>query len=166
MNKLTENKIREIVNETVRDAINRIGLITEMAVPLKDYKHRVDGLRLQLVENWCLCKYCQLFDLNNQNFAHWITELRVCINNLKFLDIKNGIDKRRVLQKMLVEDYDYDETNMIMRIIEDKFNGENINDNSQKAKVCAEFADNINGLIDVIAINSISTVTYIHDTFS
>ena len=55
MNKLTENKIREIVNETVRDAINRIGLITEMAVPLKDYKHRVDGLRLQLVENWCLC---------------------------------------------------------------------------------------------------------------
>ena len=43
MNKLTENKIREIVNETVKDAINRIGLITEMAVPLKDYKHRVDG---------------------------------------------------------------------------------------------------------------------------
>lgn len=32
-------------------------------------------------------------------------------------------------------------------------------------KVCAEFADNINGLIDVIAINSISTVTYIHNTF-
>ena len=81
-------------------------MINEMAVPLKTYRARVDGLRFQLVENWCLCKWCQLFNQECENFAHWITELKACIDNLKFLDIKNGIDKRRTLIKMLVRDYE------------------------------------------------------------
>jgi len=96
-NKITENRLREIINESVEDVLNRIGIINEMAVPLKTYKTRVDGLRFQLVENWCLCKWCQLFNPECENFAHWITELKACIDNLKFLDIKNGIDKRRTL---------------------------------------------------------------------
>lgn len=163
---MTESRIRDIINETVEDVLNRIGIINEMAVPLKAYKARVDGLRFQLVENWCLCKWCQLFNPECENFAHWITELKACINNLKFLDIKNGIDKRRTLISMLVCDYDYNNANMIERIVRGKFVGENICDNHQKVRVCAEFADNINGLIDAISMDAIDTDEYIQNTFS
>ena len=71
---LTEKQFKEMINETVNDVLKRIGVINEMAVPLKDYRARVDGLRFQLVENWCLCKWCQLFNPECENFAHWVTE--------------------------------------------------------------------------------------------
>ena len=137
-----------------------------MAVPLKAYKARVDGLRFQLVENWCLCKWCQLFKPECENFVHWITELKSCFDNLKFLDIKNGIDKRRTLTRMLVNDYDYNNANMIERIIRGKFVRENISDNNQKVRVCTEFSDNINGLIDAISMDAIDSDEYIQNTFN
>ena len=165
MKKITESQLKEIINESVNDVLNRIGMINEMAVPLKTYRARVDGLRFQLVENWCLCKWCQLFNPECENFAHWITELKACIDNLKFVDIKNGIDKRRTLIKMLVRDYDYDNANMIERIIRGKFVRENLTDNVQKAQVCTAFADNIFGLIDAISMESIDSDEYIQNTF-
>lgn len=137
-----------------------------LSVTLKDYRARVDGLRFQLVENWCLCKWCQLFNPECENFAHWVIELKACIDNLKFLDIKNGIDKRRTLTRMLVADYDYNDANMIERIIRGKFVRENITDNIQKVRVCTEFADNINELINAISMVSIDSAEYIQNTFN
>ena len=157
---LTEEHIKAIVDKSIREALN------EMAVPLKDYKARVDGLRFQLVENWCLCKWCQLFNTNSKNLPHWCGELKACINNLKLLDIKNNIDKRKTLRRLLVDDYDYDKPNMIMRIIRDKFDDENIMDEIQRVRVATEFADNIQCLIDVISIDSISTKLYIEKNFA
>ena len=163
--KITEYQLKEIINETVNDVLNRIDVMNEMAVPLKIYRARVDGLRFQLVENWCLCKYCQLFNPECENFAHWLKELKACINNLKFIDIKNGIDKRRTLILMLIDDYDYDKTNMIVRIINDKFDSENINNNTQRVRVASAFADGIQNLIEVISVDTISTNSYIQTTF-
>ena len=162
---LTENRLREIINESVEDVLNGIGIINEMAVPLKAYKTRVDGLRFQLVENWCLCKWCQLFNPECEGFFHWCAELKACIDSLKFLDIKNNIDKRKTLIKMLVKDYDYDNANMIERIIRGKFVRENLTDNIQKVQACTAFADNIFGLIDAISMESIDSDEYIQNTF-
>lgn len=159
-------RFKNIFNETVNDTLNRLGAINEMAIPLMVYKIRVDGLRFQLVENWCLCKWCQLFDPRCENFAHWIIELKACINNLKFLNIKNCIDKKRILTRMLINDYDYNDSYMIERIIRDKFIDEHINDNYQKKIICAEFANNIDKLIDVISDDLINSNEYIETTFS
>ena len=137
-----------------------------MAVSLKAYKARIDEFRFQLVENWYLCKYCQLFKADCENFAYWIKELKNCIDNLKFLDINNGISKRKVLTRMLVKEYDYNNANMIERIVRDKFVTENISDNNQKVRVCIEFTDNINGLIDAISSNEIESGEYILKTFN
>ena len=46
----------EIIDSHIDD------MIVEMAVSLKDYRKRVDGLRFQIVENWCLCKWCLVFN--------------------------------------------------------------------------------------------------------
>ncbi len=75
--------IQEMIDMQVSETISRIDPITEMAVPLKKYKVRVDGLRFHLVRNWCLCRYCQLFDTTNICFKHWINELEAVIE--KFL---------------------------------------------------------------------------------
>ena len=164
-NKITEAQLKEILNETVSDVINRIGVINEMSVPLKYYKQRVDRLRFLLVENWCLCKWCQIFNPECENFNHWLGELKACIDYLKFLDIKNDIDKRKVLTRMLVTDYDYDDANMIERIVRGKFVRENISNNIQKIRVCTEFADDIKNLIDVISIDSMAVDDYLNETF-
>lgn len=152
-------KLKKSINE------NPTEHLFEMAVHLKNYKTRVNGLRFQLVENWCLCRYCQLYNKDSQNFNHWLNELAACIKNLKLLDIKNGIDKRKTLIKMLVDDYDYNKVNMIVRIIEDKFNIEKINDVSQITQVSKDFADNIIGIIDVISIDKLSLNSYLKTTF-
>ena len=66
---------------------------------------------------------------------------------------------------MLVNDYDYNNANMIERIIRGKFVRENINDNNQKVRVCTEFSDNISGLIDAISMDVIDSDEYIQKTF-
>lgn len=137
-----------------------------MAISLKAYKAKVDGLRFQLVENWCICKWCQLFNPNCENFSYWIKELKNCIDNLKFLNIKNGIDKRKILTQMLINDYDYKNAKLLERIIRGEFGRNNISDNNQKVRVCIEFADNINGLIDAISIDAIRTNEYVQKTFN
>lgn len=154
-----------MLNETVQDTLNRMGLLTEMSVPLKKYRERVDGLRFQLVENWCLCKYCQLFDKKNRDFDHWICEFRSVVTNLKFLDIKGGASKKKTLFNMLVRDYDYNSPNMIERITSDKFAREEITDASKTKTVCAEFAKDIEQIVCLISNEKESVDFYIKETF-
>ena len=45
--------------------------IFEMAYSRQDYLHRIMGLNKQIVENWCLVKYCNLDDIENYNRLHW-----------------------------------------------------------------------------------------------
>lgn len=157
--------ISEMLDESVNDTMERIGLITGMSIPLKDYRKNVDGLRFQLVENWCMCKYCQIYDPDNINYSHWMRELKACINNLKFIDIKKGASKERTLNSMLVADYDYDSVDMISRIMAAKFRKENISDTEMMTRVCAEFAGNIAGVVNVISNDSINTDEYMENTF-
>ena len=165
-NKITESRLREIINESVEDALGWIGTTKGTAVPLKAYKARVDRLRFLLAENWCLCKWCQLFNPESERLSRWTAELKVCIDNLKSVGIENGIDKRRTLVQMLVDDYDYNNADMIERIVRSKFARENINDNNQKIRVCAEFTDNVNRLIDAISMDGIDSDEYIQNEFN
>lgn len=158
-------RISEIVNESVSDTIKRIGIITEMAIPLKKYKERVDGLRFQLVENWCLCKYCQLFDVTNLNFKHWLNELKASIDNLKFLNIKDGINKEKTLKNMFISDYDYKDCNMIRRIMAGKFKKENILDTEKKEEVCLAFTNDVDNIINTISNDDIIVDEYLQKTF-
>ena len=156
---LTEQELKEVVMNAAQRVLN------EMAEPLKKYVKRIESIRFQLAENWCLCKYCQLYSKDNPNFAHWITELRPCIQYLKFVDINNGIDKKRTLQRILVGQYDFNSADMIKRIIEDKFSDEKINDPAIISIVSNELANGINDLIEAISNNNITINSYVQTTF-
>lgn len=155
---ITENDLHEIVKKATIQVLN------EMAVPIKFFKARVDGLRLQLVENWCLCKYCQLFDSNNENFTHWIGELKAHMDNIKSLNLKRG-NKLIVLQKMLIEDYDFDDVNTIYRIVVGKFGRENITDVNVVSRISADFANSINDFVNALGVDTIITEDYLKNTF-
>ena len=58
-------------------------MMTEMAMPLKAYIRKIEYYMYELIQNWCLCKWCQQYDPANVNFNHWMKELRSCINQLK-----------------------------------------------------------------------------------
>lgn len=163
---ITESELKQIINNTVTNILQEKDLLTEMSIPLKDYKEKAESLRFQIVENWCLCKYCQLYDNNNTNFNHWLGELRAYINKLKFLNIKNNINKKQTLIKLYIEDFDLNDNDMIYRIMEDKFYVEKIEDNEIKIKVCEEFVANINSLIEVISNPNISTLSYMQAEFN
>jgi len=129
-------------------------MMNEMAMPLKVYIRKIDFCMHELVENWCLCKWCQLFDPENINFNHWRKELRAFINQLKDPVIKNNIDKKKHLQKWLVEYYELDNKTMVYRLIKDKFADEHIVNQKQTIDVAQAFAKCIDSLITLIADDS------------
>lgn len=158
--------VGDIVAEAVKIAATPVNeLLTEMAVPLKDYRARVDGLRFQLVENWCMCEYCRLYSPDNYNFQHWLTELAAVVNNLKKLYIKEDINRQKVLKRMLIDDYDYDKPMMIEQIVRDKFDVEKITSIEQRMRICVEFTRAINNIINLISIESFSTKDYLQCQF-
>ena len=61
------DKILTFEEYTMNDDFSSIR-INEMAISLKDYRDKMDAYRIRLVENWCLCKYCQLYNKNHMDF--------------------------------------------------------------------------------------------------
>lgn len=135
--------------------------LNEMAIPLKDFKNRVDSLRLQLIENWCLCKYCQMYAKTNPNFNHWKIELRAQMDNIKSLNIKGG-NKLRTLTKMFITDYDFDDASTIYRIIIGKFNREGITDVTIISTISNEMAKSIQGFVNALGIDTVISDQYIN----
>lgn len=163
----TPNWLKEAINEPVSETLHRIGgaVIAEMALPLKEFKQRVDGLRFQLIENWCLCKYCQLYDQSNENRKHWAVEFRTCLKNLRDFEIKGRINKEKTISKMFIDDYDYNQERKILEIIRDKFNVEKIMDMSKRNTIATYFVNSIDELIDAISSNQTAIDDYMLTTF-
>lgn len=156
---ITEEEYKQIVRDSVANVLK------EYAEPLKKYTRNVEHIRFRLAENWCLCKYCQMYSSNNVNFSHWETELQACIKFIKLTDIKNGIDKRKTLIRVLVQQFDFDSPNMIRSIIADKFKKEDIRDEKIISIVAQEMVNDIFNLIDVIAYKENSIAEYFERTF-
>ena len=69
----SENEIRwrRIIDEQVSFKEHGVPLLlTEMSVSVRYFKDKIESLDEQLIEKWCLCKYCQLIDKENQNINH------------------------------------------------------------------------------------------------
>lgn len=165
---ISQTTWQKIVNESVESTIKRIseGIVNEMALPLSAFRQRVDGLRFQLIQNWCLLKYCQLYSPNNVNFAHWSTEFLACTDNIRDFEIKGRINKQKTINKMFVVDYDYNQSRKILPIIRDKFDVEKIHDNAQREAVALEFSNSINSLITFLCDTSIPNAKYMKTTFN
>lgn len=136
-----------------------------MAVTIKHFKEIVERSIFELAEYWCLCKCCSKYHLECEDFDFWIRQLRIRIDNLKLIDIKNGVDKKTVLIQMLIRDYELNKSGTIIEIIDSSFDKDIFCCSEQKESVAIEFANSVLDLIDVISEQKSSTYFYLYDRF-
>lgn len=132
---------------------------------LKDFMNKVDTLCIQIIENWCLCKYCSLFDNDNLNFKRWQTELSAYIKLLKPIKLKRNTDKTKAVKKIFVDNYEYNDAETIFYIINSKFTREGIMDIGIRKRVSEEFANSIYELISELCDASSLVDDYIVKSF-
>ena len=127
------SEIREYIKNIIKEEIDKY-MLTEMALSLSDYKFRVESIMQQILENWCLIRYCTLTGDKIENKNHWKTELIAHINNIAGLKIKNGnsiVTKTNAIFKLWnMYDWDTDESCIAQRLFS-KFYKENISTKSE-----------------------------------
>jgi hypothetical protein len=179
---LTEDKLREIVSncmdtyhykhkndtpcsleEVVTYNLYKLGIINEMALKRKDFVNHIASLRCQLIENWCLCAYCSLYDKENENFHHWESEFIAHSDNIKNCKLKDG-DKDKVIFKTYIDDFDLNDPSMIEQIIRGKFQKEGIDKDYivPIAKMCGSY---VISLVKFLGSNTYPSEEYVARTF-
>ena len=163
----------DIANESSESTIKRVlgrhpEFLLEMSTPLKVFIDRMDGLSMTLASHWCLCEYCHLFDKGNPTFKHWSAEVVNYVDALRRMTIKGKVNKKKTLQKWLVEYYEYDDPKEIMGVIRSKFDVEGLMDRDRRMAVAESFASSIDSLIDIICQpldSGMTTLEYVKNTF-
>lgn len=180
---LTENILREIIKDSISVWYNKYynnsetnldeiinyelfkkGIITEMALKKKDFIFHISSLRCQLIENWCLCAYCSLYDKNNNNFKHWKNEFIAHADNIKNCKLKDG-NKEKAINKTYIDKFDLNESLMIKQIIQGKFKIENLDLKclDSISQLCTK---NILNIIKFLCDDNYNSIDYVKRLFS
>ena len=122
--------------------------IFEMAYNRSKYVEKVLSLNQQIVENWCLIKYCNLYDEENYNRLHWCRELTAHLSNLNKDVVKKG-DKYRATKEAFIIDELFDETQIYI-ICEPKWDDENLPYDKLK-NITKYFINDIDVLLKLIS---------------
>ena len=121
----------------------------EMAYNRSKYQDSVIDLTNQIVENWCLIRYCSLYDKNNLNKNHWKTELRAYILKLNSMLVK--VDKKRATQEVLIKWEGLDIYTNVLRKISYKWQNEKLDIESENTKnITLDFSTY--GVFDIISL--------------
>lgn len=126
--------------------------IFEMAYNRKEIKKRVEALTNQIIENWCLIKYCSLYDKTNTNKYHWKQELKAHLYNIYEIKIKGGNAKTKYnfISEIIYDKKEITTSSKISSIIRIKFRNENIIIHNDICDLCI---DNLNYIIELISNN-------------
>ena len=136
--------IKEYILEKLQNT-----LVFEMAYSRKELKNSFDGILDQIIENWCLVKYCSLYDRNNINKKHWANELTAHMYNILKRQLKNGGEdaKLQLLKSVTYEQKEYTTSVAIKNCIRLKFKKENIQIPDVVCSACIDDLETILGLI-------------------
>ena len=136
--------IKEYILEKLQNT-----LVFEMTYSRKELKNSFDGILDQIIENWCLVKYCSLYDTTNINRNHWTNELTAHMYNILKRQLKNGGEdaKLQLLKSVTYEQKEYTTSVAIKRCIRLKFKRENIQIHDEVCSACIEDLETILNLI-------------------
>lgn len=99
----------------------------EMAYNRSRYIDEVDNLLKQLIENWCLIRYCTISGEKQELKNHWKQELKAHIDNLAKMSVK--VDKTKTTRFALIDQPESKNVDWIIQVISMKFDEENIDVN-------------------------------------
>lgn len=121
----------------------------EMALDRADYLFTVRHIAGQIVENWCLVRYCTLFDTDNINKNHWKTELEAACYTLFQVVTKHN--KKRLLETGLIKELELNKESVLTKYIIRKFKKECIADEQCMSVVKHDFAEALSHLIYLLS---------------
>lgn len=119
----------------------------EMAMDRAEMKNKIDALLPQIIENWCLVKYCHLTNNKQDLVNHWSHELYVHILRVARFELKKSSTVVKLkLVKELFNVYDFDtKPDLCTDWASGKFADEKLPDTYDK-QIGESFVKNINKL--------------------
>lgn len=127
--------------------------INEMAY---ERKQLLDWLQYHVTlicQNWCLIRYCSVFDPQTQNKKHWATELQALI--IEYAKMYTKLDKRKITKTGFIdqpETYDYMQ---ILVSIGQKFEKEHI-DFVRTEYVAKDMTKHLDEIVDLLSIKKLT----------
>lgn len=106
-----------------------------------------------IYQNWCLVRYCSVFDPQNQNKKHWSGELQALI--VEYAEMRTKLDKRKITKTGFIdqpESYDYIQ---IFAAIEQKFEKEHI-DLVRTEYVAKDMTKHLDEIVDLLSIKKLT----------
>lgn len=176
---ITEQNLKNIIRECIYEKLNNSSksikeiidyslfshsILNEMALHKKEFEKHIYNLKDQLVENWCLCAFCSLYDKTNPNFSHWKVEFASYSNKIKRVSLKAG-SKYKIIHNIYIEKFDLNQPKMIGMIFKEKFIDEQLQDNDVFNNICNVCAQNAEKLVKFLADDEFLTKDYISLTF-
>lgn len=166
--KLSENQLREVIKESVRQVLEarEKHLLMEMPYPRKAYKERIENTVPQILINWCLVHYCTITG-REQLKKHWKGELRGFLETAARYSIK-GNDAPETRLKVFNEVWnegDYSQPDSMNLAIHNKFYEEGINTKSYEyATTIIDCIKGAQGIFSAILSRNTDTITDYVDT--
>ena len=151
------DRLETIIREVIREELQRYSL-NEMAMSIKDYKRRIEGLLVHIVQNWCLVRYASLSGTHKQLITHWRSELYAHLTNIASLKIKNGnkADVKEMILYDVINERDFDTNEQsISLVVSGKFFKEKISTNGKYySETISNFKENVKDVVNVILSGS------------
>jgi len=157
-----ESYIKRIVEDTVYKMLTENNqLVMEMAMPRKSFKERLASLLPQIIENWCLIRYCSYYQTDNPNIQHWKIELRAHLVTICRTKIDNGnrIPVRVKVFEEVVKEDEFDDPEMIMYTVSTKFSEENLSYKGERFDtIVNEFVEELYLLKSIVANGTVDGI--------
>ena len=131
--------------------------IFEMVYDRRRYCDMVFSLHTEIVQNWCLVKYCNLYDEENYNRLHWSKELTAHLEKLQDMKLKSG-DKLRATKIEFDNAELYDEE-VVFKKCRSKWLDEELPLNKLN-EIAKEFTKEVDRLCDYICNSKIDIRNY------
>lgn len=135
--------------------------ILEMSLNLSKFKDLLYNLSKQIVENWCLVKWCDTNpnELKSKRLRnHWATELKNYMCRISEEKLKSG-RKDKVIKNEWVNHLELNDKIVITNIIRNKFNKEGLE--KYINVISEECANSTNEICNVLSGNKEDIETYI-----
>ena len=135
--------------------------INEMSISLSDYSFKVENRIVQIIENWCLVKLCDLYSKESFsiNRNHWCSELKSYITYIRKLKIKHG-NKDKIIKKLFIKEMDLDIPSEVCDIIRDKLKKEDLLKYINIISI--ECSNNINQICELLYNENIDIDDYLN----
>lgn len=119
----------------------------------KRYIKTFNSIIPNIIENWCLCRYCHLYAPRDVRFGKWMMDLDKNITSIRKQKVKSA--SKRVLVNKQVFDIlfpgpDKDRVKQISWFIKDRFKKERIRLVSYRKRVAQDCVSSLSDLVDVI----------------